>query len=429
MKILIWGENKSGGPYDVQQQLDYSKVYSDLEKNYHCNQMNVGNKVWIQGIISELSTEENELYFYNPEETWEKINSRYDKIVYSAANMLHPYYNELIETVTSIFKNSKIPVYVIAIGTQASSYNELDDLVIKTREPVAKFMDCIYETGGEIACRGYFTKEYLDKIASNTAVATGCPSLFQNGRNLRIEKKDNKNLKKIILNGNIHLDDAMLYKYPGSVYIDQGEYLGYRYDLNKYNDFKYVANLISKMGKKNAQLFLNNDIKVFYDMAEWHWFIKNGGYDFSLGSRIHGNIMSILAGIPAAVYAIDSRVREMAEIFNIPIVGLKENCDIQEIYNSLDYNKFNDKFRELFDQYEEFLKKCGLVEKMNQNNIFWKKNLPMNNDLIEEKRKKLLNIIDHANFRERLYFIIAEKYPRFIKAEEVETVGMVEKYK
>ena len=77
MKILIWGEVKSGGPYDVHQQLDYAKIYGDLEKNYHCNQMNVGNKVWIQGIISELSTEENELFFYNPLETWEEINNKY----------------------------------------------------------------------------------------------------------------------------------------------------------------------------------------------------------------------------------------------------------------------------------------------------------------------------------------------------------------
>ena len=427
MKILIWGEVKSGGPYDVHQQLDYAKIYGDLEKNYHCNQMNVGNKVWIQGIISELSTEENELFFYNPLETWEEINNKYDKIIYSAANMLHPCYTNLIKKVAAIFKNSKIPVYVIAIGTQALHYDELESLVLETKEPVAEFMDCIYETGGEIACRGYFTKEYLDRIASNTAVATGCPSLFQNGRNLHIEKREEK-LKKIIINGNMSLNEDILYKYPGSVYIDQGEYLGYKYDLNKYDNIKYVANLISKMGKENAKFFLNGNIKVFYDMADWHWYIKNQRIDFSFGSRIHGNIMSILSGVPAVVCVIDSRVREMAEIFNIPVVDIKEKYDIQAIYNSSEYDDFNRKFAKLFDQYEEFLKKCGLVKKVNQKNIFWDKELPLNNDILEEKRKKLLNVMNNANFKEKLYFSIARKYPRFARIEEIEAIGMVEKY-
>lgn len=79
------------------------------------------------------------------------------------------------------------------------------------------------------------------------------------------------------------LNEDILYKYPGSVYIDQGEYLGYKYDLNKYDNIKYVANLISKMGKENAKFFLNGNIKVFYDMADWHWYIKNQRFDFSFG--------------------------------------------------------------------------------------------------------------------------------------------------
>ena len=111
MKILIWGEVKNGGPYDIKRRLDYSRIYEELNENYHANCMNVGNKVWIQGLISELSTNENDLFFYNPNETWEEINSKYDKIVYSAANMFSRDYVDLIDSVASLFRKSKIPVY------------------------------------------------------------------------------------------------------------------------------------------------------------------------------------------------------------------------------------------------------------------------------------------------------------------------------
>lgn len=36
--------------------------------------------------------------------------------------------------------------------------------------------------------------------------------------------------------------------------------------------------------------------------------------------------------------------------------------------------------------------------------------------------------MNNANFKEKLYFSIARKYPRFARIEEIEAIGMVEKY-
>ena len=163
-------------------------------------------------------------------------------------------------------------------------------------------------------------------------------------------------------------------------------------------------------------------------MPEWQWYIKREKFDLSLGSRIHGNIMSILAGVPAVVWAIDSRVKEMAEIYNIPIVDMKEKYDIETIYNNTDYERFNAKFAGLFDQYEDFLKKCGLVEKINQKNIFWNRKLPINNEVIEERRENLLHILDDATWIRKIYFEFAERCPNLIKPLGIEAVELVEKY-
>lgn len=409
MKILIWAENKNGGPYDVSRAIDYKFFFTEFQQNYHANTYNVGNKVWIQGIISALNTEENELYYLNPDDTWEEINSKYDSIVYSAANMLSAYYLDLIDRMSEIFSKSRIPVYVIAIGAQANSFDEIDSLVQDTKHSVSRFMESIYRTGGEIACRGYFTKEYLDRIATNTAVATGCPSVFQNGRDLAITKKDV--LLNPVFNGNAPFADLEKL-YPLSVYIDQDAFLCLKYDLGVEDRKKYLVSMILQEGKKKTELFLQGRIQIFADMEDWKRYLEHGGFTFSVGSRLHGNVMSVLSGIPACFYPVDSRTREIAEFFHFPtMTSCKEYYDLDDLYEKTDYDHFNRTFGSLFDKYETFLQKCGLVKKINRNNPFWQKELSKNSDLITEKRNMLLNEYNDPGAFYRILFSAAGRYP------------------
>ena len=426
MKILIWAEAKNGGPYDIFRTLDYGKVYEELVENYHANSINVGNKVWIQGLISALSTPENELFFLDAKESWDEINSKYDKIVYSAANMLCKNYLGLIENVASIFRNAKIPVYVIAIGAQARSYDDIGQLVKETAKATSLFMDSIYSTGGEIACRGFFTKEYLDKVASNSAVVTGCPSLFQNGRELKIRKQEAE--VSPIFNGNAPFS-ALSRSYEESIYIDQGDYLNITYDLNSYSPRRYLANSIAKFGRNNVALYLAGRIKIFYDLSEWRNYIRGRGYNISIGSRIHGNIMSLLSGIPAVVFPIDSRTREMAEFYHIPTMNSKaEYSDIRRLFGRTDYTEFNAHFPRLFDSFNAFLKRCGLVSEINANNQFWDKKPPHNGHLIRSKRLALEQRWRKQSFIDRMYFKFSQKFPRMAEINEIKQMPITEEY-
>jgi len=425
MKILIWGELKKGGPYDIFRRLDYQVIYQELLDNYHANGINIGNKVWIQGLISELSTPENEIFFYNPKESWDEINSKYDKIVYSAANMFSPRYVSLIEQVSDLFRNSKIPVYVIAIGAQADSYDCMDLLVSSTKESVTKFVDSIYTTGGEIACRGFFTKEYLDCVVSNTAVVTGCPSLFQNGRDLKITLSDEKN--KVILNGNAPIKDLL--DNNNYIYVDQEAFLGFTYDMTDYNMLKYLSYMTYRFGEKITRHFVEGRIKIFWDMPEWRQFIKDNGFNFSAGSRIHGSIMSILSGIPAVIYPLDSRVREMAEFYNIPLLGsIDDYYRLDTVKQKISYDKFNSEYPKLYDEYEKFLQDCGLVKKINTNNMFWNRELPQNREQINDRIEKMRTRLESFNIFDKIYLksaFIQDKLGDYRKFEIKETI---EKY-
>ncbi len=429
MKILIWGELKFGGPFDIFRQLDYHTIFTELQENYHSTNFNVGNKVWIQGIVSALLTEDNELFFYNPDETWDVINEKYDRIVYSAANLLNCAHKELLSTLARLFKNSRIPVYVIAVGAQAKCYDEIHTLSSYLKKEISEFVNSIYQTGGEIACRGYFTKELLDDVCPNSAVVTGCPSLFQNGRDLRVTKKGEK--ANPILNGKVLLSKEVIDAYPECVYIDQDQWLQLSYDESIYtgrSKKSCISDIIYEKGKDNTELFLEGRIKVFYDVPEWHKFLCDSSYNFSLGSRIHGSIMSILSGIPAMVCAIDSRTREMAEFFDIPYyLPTDEKVDIQRMYETADYSKFNMRFPEVYDNYNAFLQKCGLVKQVNMDNAFWKKEMPIQNLDMINKRKELYQILCSKDLRNQFYFAVAPKLRRIVR-RKINVQSIEEKY-
>lgn len=85
--------------------------------------------------------------------------------------------------------------------------------------------------------------------------------------------------------------------------------------------------------------------------------------------------MSILAGIPAMVYACDSRTQEMAEFFHIPMVtsatAIPTKFNLYELYQNVDYSDYNRHFGENYDAFEHFLKDHGIVKNININNKFF----------------------------------------------------------
>ena len=51
---------------------------------------------------------------------------------------------------TEKVKQIKIPVFVIACGVQAKSYDEIDELVNSTKEPAIEFIKSVYNTEGGV---------------------------------------------------------------------------------------------------------------------------------------------------------------------------------------------------------------------------------------------------------------------------------------
>lgn len=154
------------------------------------------------------------------------------------------------------------------------------------------------------------------------------------------------------------------------------------YNSNLYN-YKYsIKDNIrwlnsSGFGLYLTDLILQNRIRLIADMWDWQHSLQSEGISFSFGTKIHGNIMAILSGIPSVIVNVDSRVQEMAEFYNIPNIDYKDARElvnqqnaIYTLYDKTDYSEFNKSFPEKYNGFKEFLNRCGIVKKLIPNNMF-----------------------------------------------------------
>jgi hypothetical protein len=353
---------------------------------------NLGNKVFWHALMQYLTKEEIHYDLKPKDMTIDEINHNYDKILVIQANIFGRHVMNRLEGWAITYSKIKIPIYMIGIGAQALNYHDLHALCSDIKRPATRLIKTVYDTGGEFALRGYFTKELFDRLGFKSAVVTGCPSFYQMGRNLQISnnKVKRKDFKPLINGYTGFLRDTKTTRffqtYNNSLYMDQDQFFEILYDsefekhhsLNKKN----IKQLIRKYSFTGIDLLCSGRIKLFWDIPTWFKFLREGGFNFSFGQRIHGNIAAMLNGIPAVVHCFDSRTRELAEFFDIPMIhSLSKKKDLYDLYLDADYTNFNKTFQAKFDNFENFLVKHGISSNIDDASAF--KNLEKDKEYTE----------------------------------------------
>ena len=361
MKILILRESYPNSIDDIRYATDYEKW--EKIKGY-----NTGNKLWITGLVSSISTPDNEIHFITSDMTTDFINDYFDLIIAPEANIFSERFSDLLVSKAKWYQKLKIPIYVIACGAAALTYDDLDKLCVAIKDSSKQYIESVYSTGGEFALRGEFSKCMFDKLGYHSAVVTGCPSLYQMGRDFQVKTdKVDKNQFKPALNGNLNLCNKALHDYANSEYFDQSFF----YDLFYRQYSGHARGFINAYGTYSLELFKEKRINLIIDMQDWMNYFLYHRFNFSAGSRIHGTVMPILCGIQSVICPPDTRVREMAEFFEIPTFSEQDllNDSLYDIYLSVGYEKFNAKYKENFARYEKFLIDHKIVKNINEESI------------------------------------------------------------
>lgn len=298
---------------------------------------------------------------------YNEINSRYDCIFFSPANILALYaLDGKLKVWTEFIKKVKIPVYAVGLGVNSDnkySKSFLDAIQREARE----FVGAILDTGGIVGTRGYFTSECLELLGFKDGVdfsTIGCPSLFMNGRDLRVVKEDiTENELRPAINGFREWESAEYSKYflqnKTSIFVCQDEFYELLYCRGPFSSVSrsYLLN----SDKRFMTMYLQDRIKFYGDYQTWAAEFRKLSINFSFGCRFHGNVVGLLNGIPSFIDAFDSRVRELSEYFSIPNKRYDHSLpDLYETYLEADYSKFNREFSEKFDEFERFMARTGV---------------------------------------------------------------------
>ncbi|WBB46694.1 polysaccharide pyruvyl transferase family protein [Verrucosispora sp. WMMA2044] len=274
----------------------------------------------------------------------DRINEEYDVFVVPLANAFRRSYAHRVDAMSNLIERLKIPVVVLGVGVQTNVDGDREYLR-PIDESVSRFCRAVLDRSHSIGVRGEITASYLRTLGFSAVEEIGCPSMFLHGDTLPVEKRKAtlgtddrialtvspyvKSMAKII--------QSHQQRYPNLRYIPQ--------------DVKTLGTLLygdapEDRGKTSAiplhtshPLFAEDKVRMFVD--PWTWIDYLTGFDFNFGTRIHGTIVSLLAGTPGYLFAHDSRTLELARYFEIPHRAMRDvpkDVDAAQLYDEADYS-------------------------------------------------------------------------------------------
>lgn len=362
MRILIHSNqeelDRNLGPVDY-------KALPNLKRKWGGN---IGNKLFLTSMDVYCHSEGVEYEYLTTNMSAEYINSHFDLILWPLANCFAASEEILgyLKEYTRKLHTYTVPVLALGAGAQANSYDDINEL-INAIKPVAKdFIDAVHRTGGKFGLRGFFTEELFNKLGYYNDCVTGCPSMYQMGKNLHIEKKKLNDNFRLALNGNrtsmiLYEKNDICKKYLNTWFVDQGDYVSALYEKKDKINIHVIRQMMDSYSKLGVKLLASNKIICIYDLPRLASYLQELKLDLSFGQRIHGNILCTLLGIPAIVYVHDSRTKELAEFFGLPIYeDVNGKIDILEAYEKADWTNFNNNFNDKYDNFEKLLIEYGM---------------------------------------------------------------------
>ena len=352
---------------------------------------NPGNRLFSDSIIKTLQignvefTKIGDKNRYNMDVI--QINEEYECFIIPLANAFRKDFN--LKPLTEFIRALKIPCIVVGVGFQGAA-NMNFDRSFPFDEDAKNFCYAVLEKSASIGVRGEITYDYLTKhlgIPRHNVDIIGCPGMYMFGETLPQKNTFALNLEKISTNSirgqenhiSAFLNEIWL-KYPKSAFVyqktEEGRFLEYDSILPPISDKNYP-------NSNTHFLYTQKRLRFFTQTSDWLSFLHEK--DYSIGARIHGNIAAILAGIPATVIAIDSRILELCRYHEIPFINtteLKPDTRVEDLYarSKDEILKTYSRHKENFKRYIQFLEKNGLQ------NIYSKSKAKDTSLIVSEKK-------------------------------------------
>jgi len=364
-RVLLRCSTDAFRPFDYR--MPYDKAMRVLGHNS-------GNLLFLSAIQRYLTHDEVELAveFFESNSGFSPIDESYDSCIINCANWIGAQTRELLKLLADGLEHVKVPVYLIGLGVQSPSIGNYAFLET-IRDEAKAMIRAVLNTGGGFGLRGQFTADVFERLGFRDYSVIGCPSMYQQSPELKIsnEKVTRADFNPLI-NGELYSMDRgfarMYHKYPQSGFVCQNQFYKILYCASELTESD-MRNLL-KYPDEVLRLLRNGKVKLYADMFTWFRTIKSDGFNFSFGSRVHGNFAAALVGIPAFIHTTDSRTEELADFFSIPHQQTMGTVDLYDLYLQTDYSDFNRLFPRRYDEFCQFLRKHDLPFKLGRNEAY-----------------------------------------------------------
>ena len=290
------------------------------------------------------------------------IRAAGDLIVLPLANQLgaHTQLGSQVERLQQI----GLPILGLGLGAQAKSSSE--DIVLDpgTKAWLETLVMRAPTAGPNLGVRGPYTAEQIAKQGfPRAALVTGCPSNFINSQDdiaSSIAAGFKRKIRHIAVAAgipyipilaNIERSLAEIVTATTGAYIVQHGLEMIRlargeFDLMAPETFAICKKYISPASTDDEfKTWCRTYAYAFLDVRAWMDFLRR--FDFVVGTRIHGIMLAIQAGVPAGCIAHDSRTMELCTTMGLPVCHYTDIRAPLTRDNLLDYFNFDpDHYRE-----------------------------------------------------------------------------------
>jgi hypothetical protein len=299
-----------------------------------------------------------------------EVRAAGDIIVLPLANQLGKHTD--LTDMAARLEEINLPIVGVGLGAQAKSSDIDVELTCGTERWLRTVVRLAPSAAPNLGVRGPYTKAQIERFdLPNAAVVTGCPSNFLNmGDDIaaKIAAGFNRRPTLIAVTAGIpyipvlaHIEQSLvaLVTQAGGAYIVQ-------HDLEMLQlarrEFEQMAPAVLETCRnyiapqtdlEDFKAWCRRHAYTFLDVRSWMDFLRR--FDFVVGTRVHGAILALQAGVPAACIAHDSRTLELCKTMGVPVRHYTE-IDALMRDNLFDYfrfdrERFTETRRTLLDSY------------------------------------------------------------------------------
>ncbi|WP_193227558.1 polysaccharide pyruvyl transferase family protein [Aureimonas psammosilenae] len=314
------------------------------------------------------------------EEAVKRFKATCDFVLLRGSNYIHEHmdWGHFLEWIEAL----DLPVLCIGVGAQA----EQERPIVLPQEN-RRVWQAIADRSPAIGVRGAFSAETLHRNGIHNIEIVGCPSMFRGlERELKLThaangpKRVTFSLRREV-DSNYAVDPARFaltqkriiakLALVSDLYLSchgEPEEKAFFFKAPKHMEAA-AAKLVAEgwfdetTGRTLRDLY---ESRLYYVGAPGDYDVYAPQFDAALGYRVHAVLPAVAVGVPGVLFSYDTRSKELAETFDLPIYTPEEfeRQTLADAFAPSRFNRFQSLFTERYDRMKAFIEKNGVKTRM-----------------------------------------------------------------